>query len=55
MARDCPIGVEVFLLLHLLCFPQAMVTGCVFWVGVCFFCAFFECWCVCGVSCFVPK
>ena len=40
MARDCPIGVEVFLLLLLLWFPQTLVTGCVFLVCVSFFCAF---------------
>ena len=45
MARDCPIGVEVFLLLFLLLFllhfPQTLATGCVFLVCVCFFRAFF--------------
>ena len=42
MARDCPIGVEVFLLLFLLHFPQTLVTGCVVLVCVCFFQAFFS-------------
>ena len=55
MARDCPIGVEVVLLLLLLCVPQTLATGCVFVVCVCFFHVIFECWCVCGVCCFVPK
>ena len=55
MARDCPIGVEFFLLLFLLHFPQTLVTGCVFLVCVCFFGQFLEHWCVCGMSCFVPK
>ena len=41
MARDCPIGVEVFLLLLLLRFPQTLVIGCVFLVCACFFRAFF--------------
>ena len=36
-ARDCPIGVEVFLLLFLLHFPQTLATGCVFLVCVCSF------------------
>ena len=54
MARDCPIGVEVFLLLFLLHFPKPRQL-CVVLVCVCFFRAFFEHWCVCGTSCFVPK
>ena len=41
MARNCPIGGEVFLLLFLLHFPQTLVTGCVFLVCVCFFQVFF--------------
>ena len=36
-------------------FPQTLATGCVVLVCVCFFQAFFEHWCVCGMSCFVPK
>ena len=35
--RLCHIGVEAFLLLFLLHFPQTLVTGCVFLVCVCFF------------------
>ena len=35
-------------------FPQTLVKGCVFLVCVRFFLAFFECWCVGGMSCFVP-
>ena len=58
MARDCPIGVEVFLLLFCCCVlefsPNLGDWECVF--GVCaFFRHYFECWCVCGMSCFVPK
>ena len=55
MAIDSPIGVEVFLLLFLLCFPQTLVTGCVFSMCVCFCRAFLEHWCVCGMCCFVPR
>ena len=37
MASDCPTGVDVFLLLLLLCFRQTLATGCVFLVCVCAF------------------
>ena len=56
MARDCPIGVQVFCCcccMHEFS-PNLCEGVCV--IGVCvLFWAFFECWCVCGMSCFVPK
>ena len=59
MARDCPIGVEVFCCCCCCCvheFSPNLGEGvCVFGVCVCFFRAFFVHWCVCGMSCFVPK
>ena len=51
MARDCPIGVEVFVVVVVvvcMSFPQTLVKGCVFMVRGCFFQFFLEL-CVCGM------
>ena len=46
--------VVVFVVVACMSFPQTFAKGCVFLVCVCFW-AFFEHWCVCGMSCFVPN
>ena len=55
LSHRCRSVFVVVVVVSCMTFPQTLANVCVFLVCVCFFQAFFECWCVCGMSCFVPK
>ena len=55
LSHRCKSVFVVVVFVACMSFPQTLANGCVLLVHVYFFQAFFERWCVCGMSCFVPK
>ena len=55
LSHTCRSDFVVVVVVVCMSFAQTLANGCVFLGHVCFFWAFFECWCLCGMSCFILK